>query len=70
MTSPWFVVFGESSGVGFCVAVFAAVFIADVRVYAVICQTTAVQNRPTHNNPNKHVGCSVSPVDRKKHESF
>jgi len=45
---------GESSGVGFGVAVFAGVLAAYVRVYAVICQTTPIQNRPTLNNPNNH----------------
>jgi len=45
---------GESLGVGFGVAVFAGVLAAYVRVYAVICQTTPIQNTPTLNNPNKH----------------
>jgi len=48
-TSP---LIGESSGVGFGVAVFACVLVAYVWVYAVICQTTPTQNRPTLNNPN------------------
>jgi hypothetical protein len=52
--SPRFNVLSESAGVGFGVAVFAAVFTADVRVYAIISQTTTIQNRPTLNNPNKH----------------
>jgi len=47
-------VFGESSGVGFGVAVFAAVFAADVRVYAVICQSTPIQNRFAFYLPNDH----------------
>lgn len=42
---PRFIMPGESAGVGFGVAVFAGVLAADVRVYAVICQTTPVQNR-------------------------
>jgi len=50
-TSP---LIGESSGVGFGVAVFAGVLAADVRVYAVICQTTPIQNTLTLNIPNKH----------------
>jgi len=50
-TSP---LIGESSGVGFGAAVFAAVLTADVRVYAVICQTTPIQNTLTLNNPNTH----------------
>jgi hypothetical protein len=52
--SPWFVVFGESSGVGFGVAVFAAVFTANVRVYTIISQTTTIQDGFALNVPNKH----------------
>jgi len=49
--SPGFGVFGESSGVGFGVAVFACVLAADVRVYAVICQTTPIQDGPALHFP-------------------
>jgi len=50
-TSP---LIGESLGVGFGVAVFACVLAADVWVYAVICQTTPIQDTLTLNIPNKH----------------
>jgi len=51
--SPWFIVLGESAGVGFGVAVFAGVLAADVRVYAVICQTTPIQNALAFHFPDK-----------------
>jgi len=53
--SPWFIVFGESAGVGFGVAVFAGVLAADVRVYAVICQSTLVEHGFALNFSDNHV---------------
>ena len=52
--SPWFVVFGESAGVGFGVAVSAAMLTANIRVNAIISQTTTIKNRLTFDFSNKH----------------
>ena len=53
----------ESSGVGFGVAVFAAVFAADVRVYTVICQTTSIKNRSALNFSDVHGLRRLAPFD-------
>jgi len=66
-TSP---LIGESSGVGFGVAVFAAVFAADVRVYAVIHQTTPIQNTLTLNFLNRHKKRLIIPRDRLNMKPF